>query len=86
MEKMRMESVDITSQNIEKIEALFPSCVTETIGADGKPKKAINFDALKQMLSEDIIDGNEAYELGWAGKKAAVVEANKPIRKTLRLQ
>ena len=86
MEKMRMESVDITSQNIEKIEALFPSCVTETIGADGKPKKAINFDALKQMLSEDIIDGNEAYELGWAGKKAAVVEANKPIRKTLRPQ
>lgn len=86
MEKMRMESTDITARNIEKIEKLFPNCVTETIGTDGKPRKAINFDALRQMLSGDIIDGNEAYELGWAGKKAAVVEANKPIRKTLRPQ
>lgn len=86
MEKMRMETEDLTSQNIEKIEKLFPNCVTETIGVDGKPKKAINFDALRQMLSGDVIDGSEAYELGWAGKKAAVVEANKPIRKTLRPQ
>ena len=86
MEKMRMETENLISQNIEKIEKLFPNCVTETIGTDGKPRKAINFDALRQMLSGDIIDGNEAYELGWAGKKAAVVEANKPIRKTLRPQ
>lgn len=84
MDKMRMESVDMTAQNIEKIGALFPNCITETVGADGKPKKAINFDMLRQMLSGDVIEGDEAYEFTWVGKKAAIVEANKPIRKTLR--
>ena len=84
MDKMRMESLNMTSENIEKIGALFPNCVTETVDEDGKPKKAINFDILHQMLSEDVIEGNEAYEFTWVGKKAAIVEANKPIRKTLR--
>lgn len=84
MDKMRMESIDMTEQNIEKIGALFPNCITETKDADGKPKKAINFDLLQQMLSGDVIEGDEAYEFTWVGKKAAIVEANKPIRKTLR--
>ena len=84
MDKMRMESIDMTEQNIEKIGALFPNCITETLGKDGKPKKAINFDLLRQMLSDDVIEGDEAYEFTWVGKKAAIVEANKPIRKTLR--
>ena len=84
MDKMRMESIDMTAQNIEKIGALFPNCITETKDADGKPKKAINFDLLRQMLSGDVIEGDEAYEFTWVGKKAAIVEANKPIRKTLR--
>lgn len=84
MDKMRMESVDITAQNIEKIGALFPNCITETKDANGKLKKAINFELLKQMLSEDVVDGDEAYEFTWVGKKAAIAEANKPIRKTLR--
>ena len=84
MDKMRMESIDMTEQNIEKIGALFPNCITETKDADGKPKKAINFDLLRQMLSGDVIEGDEAYEFTWVGKKAAIVEANKPIRKTLR--
>ena len=84
MEKMRMESPDLTAQNIEKIGALFPNCITETLDENGKPKKAINFDLLKQMLSGDVIEGSEAYEFTWVGKKAAIVEANKPIRKTLR--
>ena len=84
MDKMRMESIDMTTQNIEKIGALFPNCITETKGVDGKPKKAINFDLLRQMLSDDVIEGNEAYEFTWVGKKAAIVEANKTIRKTLR--
>ena len=79
-----MESVDMTEQNIEKIGALFPNCITEAVGEDGKLKKAINFEMLKQMLSGDVIDGEEAYEFTWVGKKAAMVEANKPIRKTLR--
>ena len=84
MDKMRMESVDMTAQNIERIGALFPNCITETMGEDGKMKKAINFDLLRQMLSSDVIEGDEAYEFTWVGKKAAIVEANKPIRKTLR--
>lgn len=84
MDKMRMESVDMTAQNIERIGALFPNCITETMGEDGKPKKAINFDLLRQMLSGDVLEGDEAYEFTWVGKKASIVEANKPIRKTLR--
>ena len=84
MDKMRMESVDMTAQNIEKIGALFPNCITETVDENGKPKKAINFEILKQMLSGDVIEGSEAYEFSWVGKRAAIVEANKPIRKTLR--
>ena len=84
MDKMRMESLDMTAQNIEKIGALFPNCITETVDENGKAKKAINFELLKQMLSGDVIEGSEAYEFTWVGKKAAIVEANKPIRKTLR--
>ena len=84
MEKMRMESVDMTARNIEKIAALFPNCVTETRDENGAIKKAINFEMLRQMLSGDVIDGDEAYEFTWVGKKAAIVDANRPIRKTLR--
>lgn len=84
MEKMRMESVDMIAQNIEKIGMLFPNCITETVDESGKPKKAINFELLRQMLSDDVIEGDEAYEFTWVGKKAAIVEANRPIRRTLR--
>lgn len=84
MTKMKLETPDLTAQNIEKIGALFPNCVTETVDENGKPKKAINFDLLRQMLSSDVVDGDEVYEFTWVGKKAAIVEANKPIRKTLR--
>ena len=84
MEKMRMESLNLTSQNIEKIEDLFPNCITESKDKNGKLKKSINFKMLKQMLSDDIVDGEEAYEFTWVGKKESIVEANKPIRKTLR--
>ena len=84
MDKMRMESVDITDQNIEKIGALFPNVITETKNEKGEPAKAINFELLKQELSKEIVDGDETYEFTWVGKKAAIVEANKPIRKTLR--
>ncbi len=84
MEKMRMETPDMVSENIKKIEELFPSCITETVDENGKLKKAINFEMLRQMLSRDVIEGDEAYEFTWVGKKAAIVEANKPIRKTLR--
>ena len=81
---MRMESEDIQQDNVAKIAALFPNCVTEARDEDGYLKKAINFELLKQMLSDSVIDGDEAYEFTWVGKKAAIVEANRPIRKTLR--
>lgn len=84
MDKLKMESVDLTAQNIEKIGALFPNCITETADENGKLKKAINLEMLKQMLSDEVAEGDEAYEFTWVGKKASIVEANKPIRKTLR--
>ena len=84
MRKPKFETPDLTSENIEKIAALFPNCVTEASDGHGGIKRAINFEMLKQMLSPDVVDGDEAYEFTWVGKKAAIVEANKPIRKTLR--
>lgn len=84
MEKLRMESIDITQTNIERIGALFPDVITEMRDEDGKLKKGINFELLKQELSNDVIDGEESYDFTWAGKKAAIVEGNTPIRKTLR--
>lgn len=84
MDKMRMETPDLSAENVEKIAALFPSCVTEMADENGRLKKAINFDLLRQMLSSDVVEGEEAFEFTWIGKKAAIVEANKPIRKTLR--
>lgn len=84
MEKMKMTSLDMKEQNINKISIMFPNCITETIDENGKLKKAINFKMLRQMLSDDIVEGDENYEFTWVGKKAAIVEANKPIKKTLR--
>ena len=90
MEKMKFESPDMTAQNIDRIAALFPNCITEMLDEERSTpekkvyKRAVNFELLKQMLSPDVVDGDEAYEFTWVGKKAAIVEANKPIRKTLR--
>ena len=90
MRKPKFETPDLTSENIEKIAALFPNCITEMPDEEHSTpekkvyKRAVNFELLKQMLSPDVVDGDEAYEFTWVGKKAAIVEANKPIRKTLR--
>lgn len=90
MDKVRMKSVDMTEKNIDRIAALFPNCITEALDEEHSTpdhkvyKKAVNFDMLRQMLSADVVEGDEAYEFTWVGKKAAIVEANKPIRKTLR--
>jgi adenine-specific DNA-methyltransferase len=90
MDKMRMESVDMTEKNIDRIAALFPNCITEALDEERSTpdhkvyKKVVNFELLRQMLSGEVLEGDEAYEFTWVGKKAAIVEANKPIRKTLR--
>lgn len=84
MEKMRFETKNITDENIQKILELFPNVATEAIGDNGELKTAIDFEKLKQELSEVVIDGEESYDFTWVGKKEAMVEANRPIRKTLR--
>ena len=90
MNHMKFESQDMTAQNIDRIAALFPNCITEMLDEEHSTpekkvyKRAVNFELLKQMLSPDVVDGDECYEFTWVGKKAAIVEANKPIRKTLR--
>lgn len=90
MDKLKMQTPNLTAQNIDKIAALFPNCITEMLDEEKSTpdrkvyKRGINFELLKQMLSPDVVDGDEAYEFTWVGKKASIVEANKPIRKTLR--
>ncbi len=84
MNKMKFETPDMTAENIKKIAELFPNCVTEMRDENGKVKRGINFEVLKQILSSDVVDGDECYEFTWVGKKASIAEANKPIRKTLR--
>lgn len=84
MTKLKMQTPDLTTQNIDRIAELFPNCITETVDEKGQPKRAVNFAMLKQMLSGEVLDGDEAYEFTWVGKKASIVEANRPIRKTLR--
>lgn len=80
VEKLDLASPDLVNENIEKIAALFPNCVTES--ADGK---AIDFDLLKQELSYSIVEGNkERYRLEWPGKRESIVTANLPTTKTLR--
>ena len=60
MDKMQMETTDLTQTNIEKLAALFPACVTEDRSEDGKLKKAVNFEMLRQMLSDVVLEGDEA--------------------------
>lgn len=84
MERLAMETGNITDKNIQKILELFPNVATESRDENGKLKTAIDFNKLKQELSEDIVDGQETYDFTWVGKREAMIEANRPIRKTLR--
>lgn len=80
-----MTSPDLTDANIDKLSELFPSVVTEALDAEGNPKKAIDFDLLRQELSDHVVEGpQERYQLDWPGKRAAAFAANAPIAKTLR--
>lgn len=84
MNHMKFETPDMVTENIDKIAALFPSAITEMRGEDGEIKRGVNFEVLKQLLSRDVVDGDECYEFTWVGKKAAMAEAALPITKTLR--
>ncbi|QIC78705.1 site-specific DNA-methyltransferase [Acinetobacter indicus] len=85
MDQLKMRSPNLVDSNIEKIAALFPNCITETKDENGELKKAIDFDLLKQELSQVLVEGEqERYRLDWVGKKEAILTANAPIAKTLR--
>ncbi len=85
MEKMKMHSPNLTQENIARIRELFPGCVTEAQGENGKLRLAVDFDQLRQELSESIVEGpQERYHLNWPGKREALLTANAPIARTLR--
>lgn len=85
MDKLKLHTPDLTAQNIEKIAAMFPNCVTETKDAKGNLKHGIDFDQLRQELSDHVVEGpRERYHLDWPGKREALLTANAPIAKTLR--
>ncbi|OYX94306.1 MAG: site-specific DNA-methyltransferase [Novosphingobium sp. 35-62-5] len=85
MDKLKMHSPDISQDNIAKIRALFPDCVTEAADDQGTVRLAVDFDQLRQTLSDQIVDGpQERYRLDWPGKREALLTANAPIAKTLR--
>ncbi len=85
MEKINLSTPDITAENVEKIATLFPDAVTETRGAEGNVARAVGFDALKQDLSPEVVDGpRERYQFTWPGKQEAKLEARKPCLKTMR--
>ena len=85
MEKMKMHSPNLTQENIARIRELFPGCVTEAQGEGGQLRLAVDFDQLRQELSESIVEGpQERYHLNWPGKREALLTANAPIAKTLR--
>jgi adenine-specific DNA-methyltransferase len=85
VEKLRMTSPDLTQANIDKIAELFPTVVTESTDESGAPRRAIDFDLLRQELADHIVEGpQERYQLDWPGKRAAAFAANAPIAKTLR--
>ena len=85
MERLKLQSHDVIGSNTRKIAQLFPHCVTERLGKDGKPELAIDFEKLQAELSDEIIgDSEERYQFTWPDKRAAVRLANTPTTMTLR--
>ena len=85
MDKLKMQSLDVIGSNIEKIRQLFPNCVTERLGKDGKPELGIDFEKLQAELSAEVIgEGEERYQFTWPDKRAANRLANTPTTMTLR--
>lgn len=85
MEHLNMQSMDKVAANVAKIRELFPNCVTERINAEGKLEHAIDFDMLKQELSDYVVDGlQERYQFTWPDKRDAILAANTPINEALR--
>lgn len=85
MDKLKMHSPDVTDRNIDRLAELFPALITESLDDEGNPARAIDFDLLRQELSDHVVEGpQERYRLDWPGKREALFAANAPIAKTLR--
>lgn len=86
MDKLRMQSGNGVEDNITKIAQLFPDCVTETVDErSGQPKHLIDFEKLKQNLSDSVMSERaERYQFTWPDKSKAILLANSPINATLR--
>ena len=85
MDKLRMHSPNLTQENIARVRELFPDCVMEAQDKDSNMKLSVDFDLLRQELSESIVEGpQERYQLDWPGKREALLIANAPIAKALR--
>lgn len=84
MDKLKMHSIDKVSENVERIAQLFPNAITEAI-KDDKVVRAVDFDILRQELSEELVEGpTERYQFTWPDKRKSILLANSPIAKTLR--
>lgn len=80
-----MQTPDLTANNIAKIAQLFPNVITEKEGKNGAVEKAVDFDLLRQVLQNELVEGDdERYRLDWPGKRASLLKANTPIERTLR--
>ena len=85
MEKLKLHTADMAERNIEILGQMFPNCLTETINADGKLVRAIDFDKLRQELACEVVEGaDERYQFTWPDKRNAIRLANAPTNKTLR--
>ena len=85
MSDLKMHTANLVAKNIEKLTALFPNCITETRNEQGEIIKGVDFDLLRQELSEALVEGvQERYTLNWVGRKESILTANAPIAKTLR--
>ena len=85
MERLKLQTIDMAERNIEILGQMFPNCLTETINADGKLVRAIDFDKLRQELACEVVEGaEERYHFTWPDKRAAIRLANAPTNKTLR--
>ena len=85
MDKLKMQTTDGVQDNISRIAELFPECIIEVKTPTGGVKNSVDFDKLRQLLSSDIVEGNEErYQFTWPDKRKAILAANAPISATLR--
>lgn len=87
MDKLKMHTVDLAEENYRKLAALFPDAVTETVDKDGHVVRAIDKDVLMQEINTTVVDdGQQRYRFTWPDKNKAILLANEPTTKTLRLE